>query len=138
MAEESRKNHSPRTKPWRSSRLSGELSFPPAATNTEKPGSATAPGSILLLELSLDDLAALDAAGAHADLLVAAVIELGLHRAQIDVPAPAGDVVRVRDVVAELRTLAADFTNLSHDKLQNLNCSRRPGPCGPSRIQVNC
>jgi hypothetical protein len=34
--------------------------------------------------------------------------------------------VRVRDVVAELRTFAADFTNLSHDKLQILNCSGRP------------
>ena len=36
---------------------------------------------------------------------------LGLYRVQIHIPAALGDVVRVRDVVAELRTFAADFTN---------------------------
>ena len=85
---------------------------------TQKSPRPKASGSILLVELSLDDLAALDATGADADLLVRAALQLGLDRTQVHVPATAGDIVRVRDVVSELRTLAADFTNLSHDKLQ--------------------
>jgi hypothetical protein len=39
----------------------------------------------------------------------------------------------MRDVVAKLRAFAAEFTNLSHDKLQNLNCSCKPGPFRPPR-----
>ena len=38
----------------------------------------------------------------------------GMHRTQIDVPAPLGDVVRVADAVSRLRLLAADFTLLCH------------------------
>jgi hypothetical protein len=68
-------------------------------------------------ELCLFDLAALDAAGADAQALGSA-IDLCLHRAEIDVPAPLGDVVRVRDVITELRAFAADIANLSHDSLQ--------------------
>ena len=70
--------------------------------------------------LCLDDLAALDAAGADAQLLCAA-FDLRFDRTKIDVPAPLGDIVRVRDVVTELRTFAANCADLSHDSLQNLN-----------------
>ena len=44
---------------------------------------------------------------------------LSLYRAEIDVPAALGDVVRMRNLVTELRTFAADGANLSHDKLQH-------------------
>ena len=64
--------------------------------------------------LGLDDLAGFDAAGADAELLGAA-IDLGFHRAKVDAPTTASDIMRMRDVVSELRTLAADLTNLSHD-----------------------
>ena len=50
---------------------------------------------------------------------LAATLHLGADRPQVDVPAAAGDVVRVADVVARLRLLAADFTNLCHESLQN-------------------
>ena len=73
--------------------------------------------------LGLNDFAALDAAGADTQLLRHA-IHFGFHGAKVNVPAPTCNVVRVRDVVSELRTLAADLTNLSHDKTPNLNCSR--------------
>jgi|HubBroStandDraft_6_1064221.scaffolds.fasta_scaffold893203_1 hypothetical protein len=59
-----------------------------------------------LPQLCLDDLAALDAAGADAQLLCA-TFNLGLDGTKVNVPAPLGDVVRVRDVVTELRTFAA-------------------------------
>src|SRR6202789_923668 len=66
----------------------------------------------LLLEtrarpLGFGDFAGLDAACADADALGVAVDE-GLDGLKIDVPAPLGDVVRVRDVVAELRAFAAN------------------------------
>ncbi len=67
----------------------------------------------------LDDFARLDAAGADANTLIAASRQLGLDRAKIDVPTPARNVVRVRDVVSELRTFAADIADLCHDLLQN-------------------
>jgi hypothetical protein len=80
------------------------------------------------LKLRLRDFAALDAAGADADFARSAT-DFSFDRTQIDIPAAAADVVRVRDVVAELRSLAADFTDLCHDeKLQNLNCSCVPEP----------
>src|SRR4051812_29977941 len=63
------------------------------------------------------DLACLDAAGAHANPLVAAA-HLGLDGPKVDVPTAFGNVVRVRDLVTELRAFAADCANLSHDKLQ--------------------
>src|ERR1700675_2420867 len=61
--------------------------------------------------LALDDFAGLDAAGADAHALAGAV-HLGLYRLQIDIPAAAGGVVGVRDVVAELRAFAAKITFL--------------------------
>jgi hypothetical protein len=69
-------------------------------------------------KLSLYDLAALDAAGADAQLPGAALY-LRLNGTKIDVPASPGDVMRVRDVVSKLRAFAADFADLSHDSLQN-------------------
>lgn len=69
------------------------------------------------LGLAFDDFAGLDAAGADAHALAHA-IELGLHRLQVDVPAAAGRVVGVRDVVAELRAFAAKITFLCHDVLR--------------------
>src|SRR5450759_1472983 len=64
--------------------------------------------------LRLGYFAAAQAAGADPHTLVAG-LGLGAHRAQIDVPAPPGDVMGVTDVVAELRAFAADFTNLCHE-----------------------
>lgn len=78
------------------------------------------------LKLRLCDFAALDTAGTDANL-ARATANFGFDRAQVDVPAATADVVRVRDVVTELRPLAADFTDVCHDeKLQNLNCSCVP------------
>src|SRR5271168_957972 len=64
--------------------------------------------------LRLNDFAAAQAAGANSDALAVAVY-LGVNRAQIDVPTPPRHVVRVADVVSELRPLAADLTYLCHD-----------------------
>ena len=64
--------------------------------------------------LGFDDFAAAQAVGADADAL-ALPLDLRVHRAQIDVPAPAAHVVRVTDGISGQRLLAADFTNLCHD-----------------------
>jgi hypothetical protein len=64
--------------------------------------------------LAFDDFAGFDAAGAGLDPLGVAVGD-GLDGLQVGVPAPTGDVVGVRDVVAELRSLAAKITYLCHD-----------------------
>jgi hypothetical protein len=68
----------------------------------------------------LNDLAGLDAAGAHADAL-AGSLDDGFDRLQVHIPATAGRVVSVRDVIAELRALAAKITFLCHDLLQSLS-----------------
>lgn len=65
--------------------------------------------------LALYDLAGLDAAGADAYALAGAVDD-GLDGLQVHVPATARGVVGVRDVVTELRSLAAKFTYLCHDE----------------------
>jgi len=64
--------------------------------------------------LRFDDFAAAQAGGADADAL-GCLAYAGVHWAQIDVPAPLGDVVSVADAVPELRLLAADITLLCHD-----------------------
>ena len=69
--------------------------------------------------LRLNDLAATEARGADPHALVA-VGGFGLHRAQIDVPAPLGDVVGVTDVVTRLRPFAANLTYLCHELLQTI------------------
>ena len=63
--------------------------------------------------LGLEDLAALDAGGADAHLAGAA-LDLCPNGTQIDIPPTARHVVRMRDVVTELRTFLADCTNLRH------------------------
>jgi len=76
--------------------------------------------------LALEDFAGLDAARANANALANAV-DLGFDRLQVRVPAAARYVVRVRNVVAELRAFAADITYLCHDKLSvNKTCVRLP------------
>jgi hypothetical protein len=72
----------------------------------------------------LDDLARFNAPRADTDPLAAAG-HLGLNGTKIDIPAPLGNIVRMRDLIAELRTLAADCTNLSHDQLQITYAFRR-------------
>jgi hypothetical protein len=67
---------------------------------------------------SLDDFAALDAAGADLYAL-AATGRSGLDRLKIRVPATTGYVVRVRNVVAKLRAFAAKLTYLCHDLSPN-------------------
>ncbi len=69
--------------------------------------------------LSLYDLAAAQARRTHPHTLVA-VRRLGVHRAQIDVPAPLGDVVGVTDVISRARPFAANFANLCHCLLQKI------------------
>jgi len=63
--------------------------------------------------LRLGDLAALDAVGADADALGSSV-DQGVDSLQVGVPATPCDVVRVRDVIAELRTFAAYVAYLCH------------------------
>ena len=88
----------------------------------EKPQPATyAAGATCfwrLVDLAFDDFAGLDAAGADADALASAV-DLGLDGLEVYVPAAAGGVVGVRDVVAELRAFAAKITFVCHDLLQS-------------------
>ena len=68
--------------------------------------------------LAFDYFAGLDAAGADANALASAV-DLGLDGLEVHVPAAAGGVVGVRDVVAELRAFAAKITFVCHDLLQS-------------------
>jgi hypothetical protein len=66
--------------------------------------------------LGFDDLACFNATRADANALVAA-IDFSLDWAEIYVPTTLGHVVRMRDLVTELRAFAADFAYLCHDKL---------------------
>ena len=45
-------------------------------------------------------------------------LDPGMNGSQIDVPAPSRHVVRVADRISILRLLAADFTDLCHERLQ--------------------
>jgi hypothetical protein len=86
---------------------------------------AEAPGSLRLPQsglqrfpsakamLGLGDFAALDAVGADADALGGSV-DQGVDSLQVWVPATPGYVVRVRDVIAELRAFAANVAYLCH------------------------
>jgi hypothetical protein len=76
------------------------------------------------LALRLDYLTRFNAPGADPNPLAAAR-DLGLNRTKIDIPAPLGNIVRMRDLITELRTLAADCTHLSHDQLQITYAFRR-------------
>ena len=64
-------------------------------------------------KLGFNDFSAAQAGCAHADALSLSA-NLGVHRTQVDVPAPLGDVVGVADAVSRLRLLAADITLLCH------------------------
>jgi hypothetical protein len=68
--------------------------------------------------LRFDDFAAAQAGRADADAFPLAR-DLGVHRTQVNIPAPLGDVMRVADVVSRLRLLAADITLLCHGLLPN-------------------
>ena len=61
--------------------------------------------------LCFDYFAAAQAGRAHADALGGSA-HAGVHRTQIHVPAPLGDVMGVADTVSELRLLAADIALL--------------------------
>ena len=80
--------------------------------------------------LGLGDFSALDATGADANALGGAVYK-GLDRLQVDVPAAPRDVVRVRDVVSEARTFAANVAYLCHDYSPNYGVSCRPEETDP-------
>jgi hypothetical protein len=69
--------------------------------------------------LRLYYLAAAEAGGADPHALVA-LGGFGVHRAQIDVPTPLGDIVGVTNIVSRTRPFAANFTNLCHDLLQKI------------------
>jgi hypothetical protein len=76
------------------------------------------PVLLSFVKLAFDDFAGLDAAGADADALAAA-ISLGFDWLEVYVPATPGGVVGVRDIVAELRAFAAKITFLCHNLLQS-------------------
>jgi hypothetical protein len=68
---------------------------------------AIPPGFLLQKLRRLDDFPGFDTTGADTDALVA-TIHLRPDGTKIDIPTALADVVRVRDLVTELRTLAAD------------------------------
>ena len=80
--------------------------------------------------LAFDDLAVLDAAGADLHALGNAIGER-LDCLKIRVPATTCDVVRVGDIVAELRPFAAKITYVCHDFTPKLDCIAN----SPSAIQ---
>lgn len=61
------------------------------------------------------DLARLDATGANLHALRAALRTLNAYGLQIRIKAATRPIVCVRDIIAELRPLAADFTTFCHD-----------------------
>ena len=84
--------------------------------------------------LCLGDFAALDATGADPDPL-GVPVDQRLHSLKIDAPAAAGHVVRVRDVIAKLRTFAANVAYLCHDVAPNLCVSVPPGPAALRQLK---
>ena len=68
----------------------------------------------------LRDFVAFDATGANLHADDPALRALGADFLQVGVETPAGAIVRVGDVVTELRAFAADFASFSHDCLMNL------------------
>jgi hypothetical protein len=61
------------------------------------------------------DLASLDTGRANLHPLRSASGPLNPYGLQIRIEAAARPIVRVRDVIAELRAFAADFASFSHD-----------------------
>lgn len=70
--------------------------------------------SLVIYGLSFRNFPAAQAGSADADTLGAA-LHFGTNRPQINVPAPPADIVRVADIISELRPLAAHITYLCHD-----------------------
>src|SRR5919108_4124468 len=73
----------------------------------------------------LRDLARLDAGRADLHPYGPALRALDAYGLQVGVEAAARAVVRVRDVVAELRPLAADFASFSHCASENLRALKK-------------
>jgi hypothetical protein len=67
--------------------------------------------SVVSLALCFNYFAAAQAGGTDAHAL-GGCANAGVHRTQIDIPPPLGNIVRVADAVSGLRLLAADFTLL--------------------------
>lgn len=63
---------------------------------------------------SLDDLAGFNAAGTHFQAAVGARVELNANRLKIRIETPAGFVIRVGNVVPELRPFAAYIASHCH------------------------
>ena len=76
----------------------------------------------------LRDLARLDAGRADLHANRPALRALDAYGLKVWVEAAARAVVRVRDVVAELRPLAADFASFSHCVFENLRALKRRAP----------
>jgi hypothetical protein len=74
-------------------------------------------------DLRLHDFSAAQTRCADTDALALAV-HFRVHRTQIHIPAPLGDVVGVADAVSRLRLLAADITLLCHDYSRSLPIDR--------------
>jgi hypothetical protein len=88
-------------------------------------------GLLRLPLLRLDDFSGLDAAGADADTL-ARGIHLRLDSLKVYIPPATRHVVRVGNVVAELRLFPADFTYLCHDLYPiSCKCGCGFGNCTP-------
>src|SRR6201996_1821979 len=77
------------------------------------------------------DLAGLDAGRAHVQALRRAPADLGPDGLDVRVPAAAGAAVRVRDVVAEARPLAAYVADGSHGSLQSRGLANQNHGCRP-------
>ena len=63
---------------------------------------------------SLGDFARLDASCANFHSARATLRDLNANRLKIRIESSRSAVIRVRDIVAELRSLAADFTTFGH------------------------
>lgn len=59
------------------------------------------------------NLAVADTGGAHTHSFTRA-LDKGMHRLEIQIPTPLGDIVGVTDFMPELRPTTADFTNFCH------------------------
>ena len=66
-----------------------------------------------MFDLRFNDFSTLNARSADPQLARSGT-NLSLYRPQIDIPAPTRNVMRMRNVVAELRTFTANCTNLRH------------------------
>jgi hypothetical protein len=62
----------------------------------------------------LGDFACLDTTGANLQALNAALRALHAYGLQVGIKATPRAIVRVRDIITELRAFAADFASFSH------------------------